>query len=337
MTRTLSGTTTSTQLAAARKLPADDRESLLTILTTARDACPLCHDIPDRPVVGRCGHIFCHQCILAELPASGDVGGSCPTCASDMKTSDVFPAAALRLDIAGSVQRSVEDTPWISSSKIDRLLELLESVVEKNKGNSGCRPQPKTANIVASRSTSDRILSSAFRKLPDPRSSLFHGSVPLPDKVLVFSQWTSMLDLIEVPLKRRKMKYRRLDGQMTLQQRETAISHFKTEADVIVMLVSLRAAGVGLNLSAANHVVFMDLWWNPTVEEQAIDRVHRIGQTRPVQVTRLMVEDTVEEGIWELQEKKRAVAESALRAGAGGSGDSGHVTLEDLRSLFELT
>ena len=91
-----------------------------------------------------------------------------------------------------------------------------------------------------------------------------------------------MLDLIEIPIQKEGFAFRRLDGTMNVTQREMAISDFQTEPSVTVMLMSLKAAALGLNLVCANHVVFLDPWFNPTIEEQAIDRAHRIGQTRAV-------------------------------------------------------
>jgi SNF2 family DNA or RNA helicase len=88
---------------------------------------------------------------------------------------------------------------------------------------------------------------------------------------------------------------------MSVLQRQRAIEEFEGRDDVLVLLVSLKAAALGVNLTAANHVVLLDLWWNPATEEQAIDRAHRIGQTRTVQVTRLTVPGTVEERILALQ------------------------------------
>lgn len=103
-------------------------------------------------------------------------------------------------------------------------------------------------------------------------------------KVIVFSQWTSMLDLVEAALAGEGLPFRRLDGTMSLAARDTQLQDFKRDPAVVVLLLSLRAASLGLNLVVANHVVLLDLWWNPAVEDQAIDRTHRIGQTRDVTV-----------------------------------------------------
>lgn len=120
---------------------------------------------------------------------------------------------------------------------------------------------------------------------------------------------------------------------MSVAAREKAIKDFKTLPEVTVIIMSLKAASLGLNLVAANHVLLLDLWWNPTTEDQAIDRAHRIGQTRPVTVSRLTVQDTVEDKILSLQEKKREMVASAFGEDESGSRQT-RLTVEDLRYLF---
>lgn len=132
-------------------------------------------------------------------------------------------------------------------------------------------------------------------------------------KTIIFSQWTSMLDIIEPFLKSSKISYVKYYGSMTHSLREQSIREFK--AGVEVMLCSLKAGALGLNLTAASRVVMVDVWWNPAVEDQAVARVHRIGQTRDVVVYRLTVADTVEDRILELQERKRELANAALDGG----------------------
>jgi SNF2 family DNA or RNA helicase len=129
-------------------------------------------------------------------------------------------------------------------------------------------------------------------------------------KSLVFSQWTSLLDRIEPELRRAGIGWSRLDGSTT--NREEVVKRFQGNDGPPVMLLSLKAGGTGLNLTAADHVFLLDPWWNPAAEDQAADRAHRIGQERPVIVYRLVAKDTVEERIMELQKKKRALAEVAL-------------------------
>jgi len=145
-------------------------------------------------------------------------------------------------------------------------------------------------------------------------------------KALVFSQWTSLLDLVEPHLDRLKIPYTRLDG--STRDRAGVVRDFQDPDGSPILLASLKAGGLGLNLTAADHVFILDPWWNPAAEDQAADRAHRIGQNRPVIVYRLVAEDTVEERILALQEKKRALSEAALGGAAGA------LTREDLLALL---
>ena len=148
-------------------------------------------------------------------------------------------------------------------------------------------------------------------------------------KALVFSQWTGFLDLIEPHLTNAGIDYVRLDG--TTKDRGAVVAQFQDKDGPSVMLVSLKAGGTGLNLTAADHVFLLDPWWNPAVEDQAADRAHRIGQERPVMVYRVVAKDTVEEKILALQVKKRALADAAI----GGAAAAAQITREDLLSLLE--
>ncbi|PKY06718.1 hypothetical protein P168DRAFT_288632 [Aspergillus campestris IBT 28561] len=161
--------------------------------------------------------------------------------------------------------RRLEKT-WVPSAKIDKTLEILESI---HAGEAG-------------------------------------------EKTIIFSQFTSLLDFLEVPIMRRGWGYKRYDGSMKPADRNTAVLEFTDNPDCRVMLVSLKAGNAGLNLIAASQVIIFDPFWNPYIEEQAIDRAHRIGQQRKVQIHRILVENTVEDRILELQDKKRELIEGAL-------------------------
>ena len=147
-------------------------------------------------------------------------------------------------------------------------------------------------------------------------------------KALVFSQWTSLLDLIEPQLKSAGIGFERLDG--TTVNRGEVTDRFQSPEGAPVLLMSLKAGGTGLNLTAADHVFLVDPWWNPAVEAQAADRAHRIGQERTVMVYRLVSQGTVEERILGLQEKKRAIFEAALSEASAATA----ITREDLLELF---
>ncbi|KAK6522569.1 hypothetical protein TWF281_002008 [Arthrobotrys megalospora] len=133
------------------------------------------------------------------------------------------------------------------------------------------------------------------------------------EKTIIFSSFTSFLDLLSIPLDREdKFDFERYDGSMSAKDRNDAVLNFTENPDVTVMLVSLKAGNSGLNLTVASHVIIIDPWWNPYVEEQAIDRAHRIGQTRPVFVHRLIIQETVEDRILTLQDQKREIISAAM-------------------------
>ena len=182
------------------------------------------------------------------------------------------------------------------------------------------------------------LLPAGLRSGPAPQSSskierlmtALEDAVADDHKALVFSQWTSLLDLIEPHLHASGIKFVRLDGSTSTDDRAAAVGTFQGEGGPPVMLLSLKAGGTGLNLTAADHVFLVDPWWNPAVEDQAADRAHRIGQDKPVMVYRLVARDTVEERILELQARKRALADAAL-ADAGGAAA---ITRDDLLALL---
>ena len=150
-------------------------------------------------------------------------------------------------------------------------------------------------------------------------------------KALVFSQFLGMLGLIREKLTELGVKFEYFDGSTSAVDREKAIQSFQKNDEVRVFLISLKAGGVGLNLTAADYVYIVDPWWNPAVEQQAIDRTHRIGQTKNIFAYRMICKDTIEDKILQLQDKKRALAKDLV------SDDDGFVktlTREDVEYLF---
>ena len=182
---------------------------------------------------------------------------------------------------------------WESSSKIDKVMELLHDIQS--------RVDPETKQC---------------------------------EKTIIFSQFTSLLDLLEVPISQQDWEYRRYDGSMNPKARNDAVIDFTDKANCRIMLVSLKAGNAGLNLTAASQVIVFDPFWNPFIEEQAIDRAHRIGQMKPVRVHRILVPNTVEDRILALQERKRELIERALDEKA--SRDIGRLSTRDLAFLFDV-
>ncbi|XP_071711412.1 DNA repair protein RAD5A [Rutidosis leptorrhynchoides] len=152
--------------------------------------------------------------------------------------------------------------------------------------------------------TESSKVSALLRELENFRSS---GS-----KSIVFSQWTAFLDLLQIPFSRNNISFVRLDGTLNQQQREKVIKQFSEERDIMVLLMSLKAGGVGINLTAASNAFVMDPWWNPAVEEQAVMRIHRIGQTKSVHIKRFIVKGTVEERMVAVQARKQRMISGAL-------------------------
>ncbi|ELR10812.1 SNF2 family protein [Acanthamoeba castellanii str. Neff] len=279
--------------------------------------CAIClADTVAQPSVTPCGHLFCRECIdglFMGRPQPGDGPkpkssrtALCPTCRREMTYGEVrhVPVPQEMINIKPEEQ-------WKPSTKFQALVDDLNRVEEED---------------------------------------------PLI-KSVIFSQWTSTLDLVEIALKkagyaaqssarwkgaRAHNSFLRLDGSMSAPEREKVIATFYADPQAKVILISLKAGGLGLNVTCASHVYLLDPWWNPSAEEQAIDRVHRIGQKRPVHVKKFVIQamcggvsvtvvnGTVEEKILQLQEKK-----ASLVAGALASADEKkQERLETIVSLF---
>ncbi len=150
-------------------------------------------------------------------------------------------------------------------------------------------------------------------------------------KALIFSQFLGMLALIKHKLKELDVKFEYFDGSTSAIDREKAIQSFQNDNECRVFLISLKAGGVGLNLTAADYVYIVDPWWNPAVEQQAIDRTHRIGQTKNIFAYRMICKDTIEDKILQLQEKKRVLARDLI---ADDEGFVKALTRQDVEYLF---
>ncbi|KZF23424.1 hypothetical protein L228DRAFT_209965 [Xylona heveae TC161] len=156
-----------------------------------------------------------------------------------------------------------------------------------------------------------------------------------PIKSVVFSGWTSHLDLIQIALDDNGIKYARLDGKMSRVQRSAALETFREDPTVRVILVSIAAGGLGLNLTSASRVYMMEPQFNPAAEAQAIDRIHRLGQMREVVTTRFIMSGSFEEKMLELQRKKQNLADLSMSRGKIDQSEAAKRRLEELRSLFK--
>ncbi|XP_017425532.1 ATP-dependent helicase rhp16 isoform X2 [Vigna angularis] len=259
--------------------------------TTVEQICGICHEPVEDLVVTSCEHSFCRACLIDYYSTS--LGQvSCPAC-SKLLTVDLTS----NKDPGDQVKTTIKG--FRSSSILNRIrLENFQT------------------------STKIEALREEIRFMVERDGSA---------KGIVFSQFTSFLDLINYSLHKSGVSCVQLNGSMSLNARDAAIRRFTEDPDCKIFLMSLKAGGVALNLTVASHVFLMDPWWNPAVERQAQDRIHRIGQYKPIRIVRFVIENTIEERILKLQEKKELVFEGTI----GGSSDAlGKLTEADLRFLF---
>lgn len=317
--------------------------------------CPVCMDSAGNAVIYiPCGHSVCSECfarisdpaVLARDDTSGFV--KCQNCRGQVDPSkvtdlnsfkqahdpDSLPDTDTKKD-DGEEEEEEEDSDEDSETEFD-----------SDSDDGSPRKKTKKKSLAELRKLGQRNLKEKrkyLRRLERawiPSSKIEKTLEILQanedrgqgEKTIVFSQFTSLLDLLGVPLGRRGWNYVRFDGSMKVEDRNEAVAAFTDDPSVRIMLVSLKAGNAGLNLVAASHVILFDPFWNPYVEDQAIDRAHRIGQTKNVTVHRLLIEQTVEDRIVELQDKKRELIAGALDE--GGSMNVSRLSTRDLAYLF---
>jgi SWI/SNF-related matrix-associated actin-dependent regulator of chromatin subfamily A3 len=162
--------------------------------------------------------------------------------------------------------------------------------------------QEKDLDIETQSSKTDALMSILKATRRDPKS-----------KVVIFSQWTSFLNIIQHQLDEAGMKYARIDGTMPAHVRDAGMTALDSDPETGILLASLSVCSVGLNLVAADTVIMADSWWAPAIEDQAVDRVYRLGQTRPCTVWRLVMEDSIEDRVLEIQGEKRKLVGKAFQ------------------------
>ncbi|KAI1078135.1 SNF2 family N-terminal domain-containing protein [Whalleya microplaca] len=217
-------------------------------------------------------------------------------------------------DADSETESDSETDTGISESEIDS-----DSEEDDHYNSHSKREKEKTPHVLASAKIRQLI-------------TLLHKEVQ-EHKFIVFSQFTSMLDLVEPFFRKEGIKYTRYDGGMRPDAREASLERLRHDANTRVLLCSLKCGALGLNLTAASRVVLLEPFWNPFVEEQAIDRVHRLTQTVDVVVYKLTVQNSVEERILELQEKKRMLATAAIEGSARK--DTLKLGLKEMIDLFK--
>ena len=280
------------------------RHALQQIQTESNGECPICAEEPMvEPAVTVCWHSACKKCLedyIAHQVNKGDKP-RCFSCREEINPRDVFEVVRHRMNHPDDTETpSVAGSPSPYSSK-------------DNHGNSPAADNNVTTSKPKISLRRIRPLSPTASTSAKIAALIKHLSFqPRNTKSVVFSQFTSFLDLIGPQLSRNSFNHLRFDGTMSQRQRAQVLRSFSAE-DVHtpkVLLLSLRAGGVGLNLTAASRVYMMDPWWSFAVEAQAIDRVHRMGQAQAVEVVRFIVRDSIEGRMLRVQDRKMAVAGS---------------------------
>lgn len=291
--------------------------ALQQIQNDASGECSLCLEEPMiNPVVTTCWHVTCRACLEEYLDKQTErkEEPKCPVCREKVNPRDIF-------EIVKYGENSSKNTPGPEdTNEVTETDDLYGCSQAKSPRISLRRLHPYSPSA----STSAKIAALIRHLTAHPKTT----------KSVVFSQFTSFLDLIGPQLTRYNVTHLRFDGTMSQKVRAQTIRAFNAEGldSPRVLLLSLRAGGVGLNLTAASRCYMMDPWWAFAVEAQAIDRVHRMGQTERVEVVRFIAKESIEGRMLKVQDKKMAVAGS-LGVGHGQSGPGG--SIEDLQMLLE--
>ncbi|RSL59357.1 hypothetical protein CEP54_007308 [Fusarium duplospermum] len=199
------------------------------------------------------------------------------------------------------------------------------SHVESPRGETPTPPRRPSAKVDA-----------LIRNLDNEQVENKKGSVTRPVKSVVFSYWTKMLDLVQIALRQSGYCYERIDGQSSLRQRHQTISKFNNDPTCTVLLATIGSAGEGIDLTSANYVHLMEPHWNPMAEEQAVARVHRIGQLRPVIATKYITPRSIEEYVLEIQKEKLALSRKTLDFAANSQQEVGTERWKTLRRFLDF-
>lgn len=283
--------------------------------------CPLCLDVVGQEsivIFGTCGHSICESCVLTffeqyklENSEYGENEASCNVCSERVKgTLLVDYDFYLKMVHEDYDYEDLEELYGIMRQKKTLNTEKIAKIIEEHGGFKESAKITKTLEIIqtVTNETAD-------------------------EKIIVFSHFTTTFDLMCHSLKNHNIPFLRYDGLMNIDNKNSVISDFY-QGLRRVLLISLRAGNVGLTLTCASHVIIMDPFWNPFVEEQAMDRAHRFGQMKPVKVYKLLIHDSVEDRIMNIQTRKKELISSALDETA--LKQSSHLGRRELGYLFGL-
>ncbi|BGP15394.1 hypothetical protein JCM10213v2_003362 [Rhodosporidiobolus nylandii] len=267
-------------------------------------------------IVTRCQHIYCAACFRAHMCPSwpdvkSDLKAVCKVCTAEfLPALDAVEVGAREFQKA--LEQAQDERPELSGSakaktKKHKSTRLFE---HSTKTQALLRDLLPFSVVNPSSANYDADFDPATLKNEDGSGGTIgfqpvHGEIV---KSVVFSQWTTLLDRLGDALENDNIQYRRLDGAMSREARSDAMEAFKLDPATEVLLVSLRAGGVGLNLTAGRRVYLMEPYWNPAIENQAVDRIYRLGQTKSVQTVRFVMDKSIESNMLKIQKRKMDLA-----------------------------
>lgn len=256
--------------------------------------CPSCFDVVDENsivILHPCGHMICEGCIenIFVEDASGNYVANCLSCKQEVTSNDLIEYSVF--DEVVNKGRSYSELEMKYGSKSRHTTTTAQKIKKLTAKYGGFLTSAKMAKTLS-------LVQEVTEKTDD-------------EKIIVFSHFTGAFDLMGMVLNNNGISYLRYDGSMNIDLKNSTIRRFYSGPER-VLLISLKAGNVGLTLTCASHVIIMDPFWNPFVEEQAMDRAHRLGQQKPVHVYKFLIQDSVEDRIMDLQKRKKELVESAL-------------------------
>ncbi|KAF9652417.1 hypothetical protein BDM02DRAFT_3109440 [Thelephora ganbajun] len=335
------------------------------------EECPICFDVLSDGVVTGCCHIFCRECITGILnnPPTNNTQNMnederpCPSCRQPISSSRLFTLEAFNAPKQsaslkkGKLRASARPFEFATGSMdVDESESYDDFIVPDDDEDHKPRRGKKYAkrNVVLSDDEYDDVIIPAAKPEAKPKASVgemneYEISTKMqrmmdelialkksnPDqKTVVISQWTGYLNMVSRYLTNEGFAHVKYQGSMSRDERGRVVRAFMAKDNATVMLMSLKCGGVGLNLTRANRVISLDMAWSRAIDDQAFDRVHRLGQDREVFVKRLVIANTVEDRILHMQETKKYLADGSLGEGSGKK--MGRMSVKQLANLFGL-
>lgn len=261
--------------------------------------CPVCFDVVGEKsivIFGTCGHLICDGCVdnffeqyRTESSEYGNREASCNTCTAKVTNSSLVDYYFYLLMVNDGLNYNRLEEMFGNEKKTKTLnTEKVAKIIKEKNGFKESAKMGKTVDLI------NLVISES-----------------LDEKIIVFSHFTTTFDLMAHALRQHNIPFLRYDGTMNIDTKNAVISEFY-QGLKRVLLISLKAGNVGLTLTCASHVILMDPFWNPFVEDQAMDRAHRFGQMKEVKVYKLLIRDSVEDRIMDLQERKKELISAAL-------------------------